>query len=308
MKKPFAACMALFLVLGCGLTATAAASPIDSGYKVYDYASLFTDQEEVTLNESASTMAGLYQTDVVIVTTADTKGKSTAAYADDFFDENGFGYGPTYDGLIFVIDMGNREMFLSTSGAAMNYFSDDAADAILDRAYEYLAGDNEDFYSACLSVLTDVQAVFSQKAPAPATTAPPVPKPRKPFNWAGLGKSLLGGAFVAIIVGVILVFAHSRSLSPTPGAQVYMGDTFRPVGQRDVFLHTHTTRVRLSQNHGSGGGGGSSGVSRSGGGSHSSSSGRSHGGRGRSFASGGNPFEKRVDPKADFIGGKSAPI
>ena len=66
---------------------------LDTGLKVYDYADLFTPEEEDSLMEKAQIIAAERRMDVAVVTTEYTYGKSSMEYADDFFDYNGFGYG-----------------------------------------------------------------------------------------------------------------------------------------------------------------------------------------------------------------------
>ena len=61
--------------------------------KVYDYANLFSTEELEELEATAKTLSETYQLDVGIVTTNDAEGKTAEAYADDFYDNKGYGYG-----------------------------------------------------------------------------------------------------------------------------------------------------------------------------------------------------------------------
>ncbi|MBP5793935.1 MAG: TPM domain-containing protein, partial [Spirochaetaceae bacterium] len=65
-----------------------------------------------------------YNKEAVIVTTSDAQGKSAEAYADDFYDENDFGTGSGKDGVLFLIDMDNRKIHVSTSGSMIDYLED----------------------------------------------------------------------------------------------------------------------------------------------------------------------------------------
>ena len=65
--------------------------------KVYDYANLLTIEEIDILEASANKLAETYQMDIGIVTINDAEGKSSMAYADDFYDYNGYGYGSRYE-------------------------------------------------------------------------------------------------------------------------------------------------------------------------------------------------------------------
>ena len=66
--------------------------------KVYDYANLFATEELEQLEGAAKTLSETYQLDVGIVTTNDAEGKTAEAYADDFYDNNGYGYGSNAHG------------------------------------------------------------------------------------------------------------------------------------------------------------------------------------------------------------------
>ena len=57
--------------------------------------------------------------DVVIVTTYNTRSKSSQVYADDFYEENNIGRNNSGDGILLLIDLDNREVYISTSGAAI---------------------------------------------------------------------------------------------------------------------------------------------------------------------------------------------
>ena len=64
--------------------------------KVYDDAGLLSEEERGELQEMLVAAAYDTKQDLVIVTTADSGGKSAREYADDFYDEHGFGYDPLF--------------------------------------------------------------------------------------------------------------------------------------------------------------------------------------------------------------------
>ena len=80
---------------------------------VFDDAMLFTEDEIIKLQTEVNNLSNDYNMDIVIVTTSDTDGKTSREYADDFFDYGGFGVGDNYDGILFLIDMDNREAYIS---------------------------------------------------------------------------------------------------------------------------------------------------------------------------------------------------
>jgi predicted kinase len=60
-------------------------------------------------------------------------------YADDFYDNGGYGMGPDYSGMLILLDMNNRAIWLSTGGVMIEYINDMREEAILDRAYDHLS-------------------------------------------------------------------------------------------------------------------------------------------------------------------------
>lgn len=58
---------------------------------VVDDAGLLTDSEENSLNETLKEISNRQNCQVVVVTTNSLDGKSAEAYADDYYDYNGYG-------------------------------------------------------------------------------------------------------------------------------------------------------------------------------------------------------------------------
>ena len=83
---------------------------------VYDDAALLTPEEIETLESELNAAGEKTGWNILMLTTDDTNGKTTQEYADDFFDaitENG-------DGVALLIDMQNREIYISTGGIAIS--------------------------------------------------------------------------------------------------------------------------------------------------------------------------------------------
>ena len=109
----------LFSILA--FPASAASRIID----VYDEADLLTDSEESKLIDSVTEDYGnALDINIIFVTTDDADGKSTQAYADDYYDELTEKQSE-YSGILFLIDMDNREITISTAGNCITWFNDD---------------------------------------------------------------------------------------------------------------------------------------------------------------------------------------
>ncbi len=81
--------LALLLLLGCFSTVAYA----ENSDRVVDNADLLTDAEEASLEEQYTQIAEKYQYDIAVVTTNTLNGKSAQDYADDYYYDNGYGYG-----------------------------------------------------------------------------------------------------------------------------------------------------------------------------------------------------------------------
>lgn len=113
----------------------AAEIPEQSGL-VRDYAGLFDSGQERDLEEAASQVKDKVGFDVAIVTTEDAEGSTAQEWADRVYEDGGFGTGSDHSGILYLIDMDNRELVFSTEGKAIRIFTDQRLDAMLDRVYE----------------------------------------------------------------------------------------------------------------------------------------------------------------------------
>ncbi|MDE6470933.1 MAG: TPM domain-containing protein [Eubacterium sp.] len=88
--------------------------------RVIDEADILTNEEEEKLNQKLDEINTEYSYDVVIATTDSLEGYSAEEFADDCYDYNGFGE----DGILFLVSMEGRDWAISTSGEAINVFTD----------------------------------------------------------------------------------------------------------------------------------------------------------------------------------------
>jgi len=107
----------------------------------FDYADLFYDDEEVMLADLSAEMTGLYNTDVVLLTSYESYDDSVA-YAEYFYYE--YIADNSYNDLVFIffIDMYNRVPTVYWYGEIGNYIDNNRRDKLLDIGYDDLsAGD-----------------------------------------------------------------------------------------------------------------------------------------------------------------------
>nr|WP_303244059.1 TPM domain-containing protein [uncultured Cellulosilyticum sp.] len=247
-----------------------------SSQRVFDYASLLTGDEieglEIKINEIEQT----YNQNIYILTTDDAEGKATQAYADDFFENFGFGHNDK-TGVLLLIDMDNRRVHISTSGTDISYFTDARIQLVIDKFYDELrAGE---YYNVGKIFLKQVEAIVSN--PIPSTTTEKTSLPRAPLAMEDY--LLRGGiaALIAFIVSMITYFAICHSYTHPRFTQPVIAPDRSSVhytDKKDMFVHTHTTKVRIRDDSNSGGGGFGGGSS-----THTSSGGGTFGGGGRDF-------------------------
>ena len=118
---------------------------VDENLKIYDFADLLTDSEENLLYKEATEFISQYNMDLVLVTIDDNH-TTPREFADDFYDYNFFGINDTHNGVLVLIDMDNREVYISTTGEAILMYNDNRIDSILDDMIYYMK--NGAYYNA----------------------------------------------------------------------------------------------------------------------------------------------------------------
>ena len=260
---------------------------VDETEKIYDFADLYTDSEELELYNKVTNYIEKTNVDLVILT-IDQNNKGTAArYAEDFYIFNYFGMeDKKRSGSLFIIDMDTRTMELITSGSSILYIDDTRYDILLDKSFPYLKDEN--YYKA-----TDV---FIDNITDYGTTIPNsnenytidpegniVRKPRKPNFWKSFKGASVFGFIVANIIAIIFFFAekskYKQIIKAVSAGEYIDRNGIENVKSTDKFLSTYTSKTRIYHDSGSsGGGGGHAGSSTHiGGGGHSFGGG--HGGR-----------------------------
>ena len=241
-----------------------AASSAQNG--VYDAAELLDSSQEDRLKSRLDSYCEKYDCDIAIVTTDDAGGKTSEDYADTYAEDLGMSMKKEdRPGILFLIDMDNRRMQISTSGQAISYYSDSRIDHILDRCYKYIIRD--DYYRTCGQFLDGVRDYMGISA-------------------ARHGRlraiHILIMAIISAAAGGLIVFImlrRSGGVITTSGASYLNAKDSRITGRSDHFINRTVTRRIIHRDTDDGPGPGGSG----GGGFHVSSGGGEHGGGGRSF-------------------------
>ena len=247
------------------------AAPLGSFPRLVDNADLLDDEEEALLLGKLDEVSERQQFDVVIVTASTIDGKSPMAYADDFFDYNGYGQGADRSGALLLISMEDRDWWISTRGYGITALTDFGIEKIGDDIIRDGLSDG-DYYDAFVTFVKDCDSYVTQaKNGAPVDTN----TYKEPFPFVKrLGASVVIGLIVSLIVGSALKGKMTSVKAAKAAAEYTRPGSFFLRDQSDVFLYNNVTRTAKPQESRSGGGGSST---------HTSSSGASHGGGGGKF-------------------------
>ena len=229
--------------------------------RLVDQAQLLSEDDKTYLLEQIEATHSEIEADVVVLTTRDTNGLSAREYADDYYDQHDF----SEDGFLFLIDMDNRQIYLSTSGKMIRYLTDERINQTLDKAAAYLP--NENYREAIDTVLTDAVIYYRRGLP----------------NQQGNQVIQDGNSFLRIfipaVIGVISAGAVYLAIKkeydlkkPTYHYPYQQYGTLQLISEKDTLVRSYITTRHIPKNPPS-----------SGSSTHTSSGGHTHGGGGRSF-------------------------
>lgn len=248
-------------------------------YFVYDEADLLSDTEEEALDNRIYALMEETGWNIYAVTIDDAQGFSAAAFADALYEDWA---GIDTDGFLVLIDMDNREIYLSTSGIAIRYLYDERVERVLDAGYSYVS-DGE--YASCLSeMISSVEYYYGEGIPEDQYNYDVETGAVSEYyvlTWMEAVPVLLLAALVGF--GIYKGITRSYVLNGTDYEYPYTKyGNVNLTKHVDHFLRQSVVHQRIQTNTNSGG------APRSGGSSHRSSTHRSsgggrHGGGGRKF-------------------------
>ncbi len=215
---------------------------------VVDSADILSESEEKELLTLVNEIVERQKVDVAIVTVEDFNTYEVWDAAEDFYQDNNYGYGDKKDGIMLYISMADRDWAIYTFGYAKEVFTDPPLDRLEESFLDLLGQDKyfEGFkgFAKCVD-----EEITDHKEG----------KPDKPFSFVfNLLISLAIGFVVAFIVTNSMK-AKLKSVKRQAAATEYTKLGSMKVQQsRDVFLYTTTTKTAKpkSSNHSSSSGGG----------------------------------------------------
>lgn len=241
--------------------------------RLVDSSNLLSSSEQTDLMKKLDEISERQKFDVAIVTVDSLDGKTTEAYADDFYSYNGYGQGVNKDGVLLLVskqaDSRGSYRHISAHGFGITAFTDDGLQWIISQIKPSMLDD--DYVKA----FNDF-AEYADDYVTEAKNGKPYDynhKPRGPLQpFKKIGISLLVGVVIGFI-GVSIMKSKLKSVHKNDKAANYVQNGSMLINQsNDIYLYRTVNRRRRESSNTSnrGGHGGSS--------THTSSSGSSHGG------------------------------
>lgn len=222
-----------------------------------DQAGLLSESEAASLTDKLDSYSEHFGFDFVIVTLETLNGMDPEEAACYIYDEYGYGAESSNDGVILLINMGERDWAITSTGWGQTAINGDARSFLSNAFIGDLSAGN---YSAAFNTFADKSARLVEQAQSGTVY-------KTPFNFV---KSLIISLVISLIVALIVVSIMKGKLKTvqrqdTAANYVADGSLHLDV-ERDRYLYSNVARTPRAQNN--------STRSSSGGSSHSSSSGK----------------------------------
>lgn len=277
---------ALFLLAGGNLTQAYGAQD----QRLFDHAQLLKTDERTEIEEEIAQCREKTGMDVVVLTAYNDGNRSARDYADDFYDQGGYGTGKKASGVLFLLYMDGPqskggECWISTSGNMIRILTDKRIEDMQEHVADSLRG--QSYGSAVRTFLADIEYYVDkgiQRGQYNYDTETGEISVYRSIRWYEAAFAVLLPGFIAgsVCLGIKKRYnMEETGRERTNSLLAYRAESsFRFAESGDSLLNKFVTttpipRVTIQSSSG----GGSSGRSST----HTSSGGRSHGGGGRRF-------------------------
>lgn len=225
-------------------------SSIDN-YQVTDQAGLLSQSEIEEIEDRIEKMEDKTGWDIMAVTTNDAESMDATYYAEKWFDD----YTTCDDGIIFFIDMDNRELVMRTFGEAISSLNDEKVDNILDVGYEAVSDEE---YGKAFEVMLKKTAKYTYRQITPVEA-----------GIAFIIAIAAGGMTIGCIVGSYRLKFGGYKYPIEKNGSVKLRK------KEDAFVNQFVTHRHIPKSDGNGGGGKTT--------THTGAGGRVSGGGSRKF-------------------------
>lgn len=232
MKKLYVAALSLLVLIALSTPVLAVKSAM------IDQAELLSQTEQELIESSLEQVSRKHGIDIVVLTVDSLDGKSAMNYADDYYDNSGYGD----DGVLLLVCMGSRQWWISTAGKCINALN---VSGFEDDLVAHLGSGN--YY--------DAFEEFAQECDRQMAVSP-----------MAVFVCILIGAAVGLVV-VLVMKSRMKTVRSQSGADSYASNgQLCLTAQSDIFLYQTVTRRLKPQTSSAGTHIGSSGRSHGGGG------------------------------------------
>jgi uncharacterized protein len=232
--------------------------------RIIDNAGLLTASEKAALTAMIDAVSNKYQFDLVIVTEKSIDGASPKNYADNFFDNNNYGFGKNGDGCLFLQVTDDRDFWFSSTGRGIKILDSYAGVKLEQSVVKFLSVNM--YFEAYQAFILDWEKFLTLDAKGRSYNFV--------YRWNGLISFIVW--FLSFGIALLVVTSWKKTMSTvlmkTQAASYMVPGSLSFKVQKDSFLYSTVNKTK-KQTH--------SGAGRSG--FHAGGSGRSHGGRGGKY-------------------------
>lgn len=249
MKRIFSLLLALLLCAALVLPVCAGDIP-----RFTDSAGIVSESDAQALNQKLDDLSARYNFDFAVVTMPSLGDNDPDQAAEFIFDQYNFGTGVDRDGILLLINMGERDWTIYSS----DIISADARRHIADTMLPDLSSGN---YAQAFRTFADTSAEMVSMARSGNGYKAPFP----------FGMRLLISLAISLVVALVAVGTMKAGLKTvskqTAAASYIVPGSLKVTTSTERYLYSNVTRTERVQNTNTGG-------NRVGGGGHSSTSGK----------------------------------
>lgn len=134
--------------------------------QVIDDANVIDAEMEQKITRAIEVIEAEYQIDLVVLVTYDVPDDYSDSlwrveeFADNYYDNNGYGFGVDSTGMLYLLDLNNYVQWVSTCGELADDMTDAEIDRILDAAQPYLRDDQ--YGGGALAVVEEIGELMDE--------------------------------------------------------------------------------------------------------------------------------------------------
>lgn len=225
---------------------------------VKDYLNYLSDTEVQELQSRINEISNKFSLDTVIVITDNTDGKSSMQYADDFYDNNNYGLDAEKSGILMLVNMDAREVWISTKGSAITIFTDSTISTMVNDITRYLS--DKDYNGASSKFLEKINYYCDKKlitnntdsvgnsSSESSSDTEMSSAPTSYFSRVNSRVTSLSTYITSLIISIVvtLIVTQKSKWKVTVNSRTYEGNgSFNLTHNKDILINENTTRTKI---------------------------------------------------------------